>query len=218
MAKRHRKGLAAALLVLLVALGFGLWFSRHRASRAGKSEGHKSLAVLYFSNLTQDPSLNWLNAGLTEMLTTNLAQVKGLDVLSTERILSALHPMGMKDTTELHPASAVKVARSSDADAFVTGALIRTGPRQLRLDIQVQDTQSGQILLSDKVEAQDVQGIFNMVDSVTRKIAQRFAPSAAAAASPPSIEEVATSNLEAYKHYQLGMDFARRFFFDEADT
>ena len=72
---------AAALLVVVLALGW--WLTRHRTSRPAAAEGHKALAVLYFSNLSQDPSLDWLNRGLTEMLTTNLAQVKGLDVLST---------------------------------------------------------------------------------------------------------------------------------------
>src|SRR4029077_17966803 len=74
----------------------------------------------------------------------------------------------------------------------------------------------GQILYSDKVEAQDVQGIFSMVDTVTSRIAQRFAPSANLAANAPSIEEAATSNVEAYRHYQLGLDFERRFLQAEA--
>jgi tetratricopeptide (TPR) repeat protein len=66
------------------------------------------------------------------------------------------------------------------------------------------------------VEAPDVQGIFSMVDAVTGRMAQRFASSAGMAANAPSIEEAATSNLEAYRHYQLGVDLARRFLMDEA--
>jgi tetratricopeptide (TPR) repeat protein len=174
------------------------------------------LAVLYFSNLSQDPSLDWLNRGLTEMLTTNLAQVKGLDVLSTERVLAEVRRVGKKETTDLDPASVLEVARNADADAFITGTLLRVGPKQLRLDVQVQDAKSGQILFSDKVEAPDVQGIFSMVDAVTGRVAQRFAPSAEMAAEAPSIEEAATSNLEAYRHYQLGVDLAHRFLIDEA--
>ena len=205
---------AAALLVVVLALGW--WLVRHRASGPTGAENHKALAVLYFSNLSQDPSLDWLNRGLTEMLTTNLAQVKGLDVLSTERILAEVQRLGKKETTELDPASAVEVARNTDADAFVTGTLLRVGPKQLRLDVQVQDTKSGQILFSDKVEAPDVQGIFSMVDEVTGRVAQHFVPSANMATNAPSIEEAATSNLEAYRHYQLGVDLARRFLIAEA--
>jgi serine/threonine protein kinase/tetratricopeptide (TPR) repeat protein len=204
----------AASLVIVLALGW--WLTRHRPARPPAAEGHKALAVLYFSNLTQDPSLDWLNRGLTEMLSTNLAQVKGLDVLSTERILAEIQRLGKKGTTELDPASALEVARNTDADAFITGTLLRVGREQLRLDVQIQDTKSGQILFSDKVEAPDVQGIFGMVDAVTGRVAQRFAPSPEMAANAPSIEEAATSNLEAYRHYQLGVDLAHRLLIDEA--
>jgi serine/threonine protein kinase/tetratricopeptide (TPR) repeat protein len=205
---------AAALLVVAMALG---WYATwRRATPASSAGGQKALAVLYFSNLSQDSSLDWLNRGLTEMLTTNLAQVKGLDVLSTERILAEMQRLGKKETTELDPAAALAVARNADADAFVTGTLLRVGPKQLRLDVQVQDTRSGQILFSDKVEAPDVQGIFSMVDAVTGRLAQRFLPSADRALNTPSIEEAATSNVEAYRHYQLGVNLARRFLIAEA--
>ena len=214
---RHSKILVPAIAASLVAvLALGWWFVRHRTSSPATAGGQKALAVLYFSNLSQDPSLDWLNRGLTEMLTTNLAQVKGLDVLSTERILAATQRLGKKQTTELDPASAMEVARNTDADAFVTGTLLRVGPKQLRLDVQVQDTKSGQILFSDKVEAEDIQGIFTMVDAITGRIAQRFAPSDNPATNAPSIEEAATSNLEAYRHYQLARDFQRRLLIAEA--
>ena len=206
----------AAVLVLAVAVALGWWLMRRHAPGSAGEAGHKALAVLYFSNLSQDPSLDWLNGGLTEMLTTNLAQVKGLDVLSTERILSALQRLGKKDESKLDPGTAMEAARNAGADAFITGALMRTGPHQLRLDVRVQDTSSGQILFSDKVEAPDVQGIFGMVDQMTGRIAQHFAPSSSLAANAPSIEESATSNLEAYQHYKLGLDYSRRFLVKEA--
>ncbi len=204
----------SALVVMVLALGW--WLTRHRTTRPGGAEGRKALAVLYFSNLSQDPSLDWLNRGLAEMLTTNLAQVKGLDVLSTERILAEVKRLGMKDAKELNPASAMEVARNTDADAFITGTLLRVGPKQLRLDVQVQDAKSGQILFSDKVEAADVQGIFSMVDAVTGRVAQRFIPSSDMATNGPSIEEAATSNLEAYRHFQLGLEDQQRFLLVEA--
>jgi TolB-like protein len=169
--RRSKLLIPAVAALLVVGLALGWWLVRHRTSKPAAAEGHKALAVLYFSNLSQDSSLDWLNRGLTEMLTTNLAQVKGLDVLSTERILAEVQRLGMKDAKELNPASAAEVARNTDADAFVTGTLLRVGPKQLRLDVQVQDTKSGQILFSDKVEAPDVQGIFSMVDEVTGRVA-----------------------------------------------
>ncbi len=191
------------------------WAFRGRTSRPNVTQQHKSVAVLYFSNLSQDPSLNWLDNGLTDMLTTNLAQVKGLDVLSTERVQSVAQ-RASKDGKSFDPAQAQQVARDAGADAYVTGALLKVGPTQLRLDVRVQDTGTGQILFSDKLDGQDVQSIFGMVDRLTASIAGNFLPASELPQRAPEIEQASTSNVEAYRHYQLGRDYQRRFLEAEA--
>jgi eukaryotic-like serine/threonine-protein kinase len=198
---------AAAVLIIVIA---AVWFFRVRTAHPIGSQAHKSIAVLYFSNLSQDQSLNWLDNGLTDMLTTNLAQVKGLDVLSTERVLGAVQRAN-KDGKTMDPAQAQQVARDAGADAYITGALLKMGPTQLRLDVRAQDTSTGQILFSEKLEGQDVQSIFGMVDRLTEGIASSFLPAADLPQKAPEIEQASTSDLEAYRHYQLGVDYARRY-------
>jgi serine/threonine protein kinase/TolB-like protein/Tfp pilus assembly protein PilF len=219
---RGRNGLIiSAAAVLLVAIA-GYFLLRGRNAHGPAGAQHRAIAVLYFNNLTQDQSLNWLDSGLTDMLTTNLAQVKGLDVLSTERVMGAVQS-ATKDGKSLDPAQAQKVARDAGADAYITGALLKVGPTQLRLDVRVQDTSSGQILFSDKLEGQDVQSIFGMVDRLTASIAGNFLPASDLPSKGPEIEQTSTANVEAYRHYELGMDYNRRFLdadaireFDEA--
>src|ERR1700726_377390 len=211
--KRLMLILAAAAVVLVAFVGF-LFFGGRTTRPAGSSQ-HKSVAVLYFNNLSQDQSLNWLNNGLTDMLTTNLAQIKGLDVISTERVMSAVQ-RASKDGKSLDPAQAQNVARDAGADAYITGALLKIGPTQLRLDVRAQDTGTGQILFSDKLEGQDVQSIFGMVDRLTASIAGSFLPASAVPQKAPEIEQASTSNVEAYRHYQLGIDYARRFLTSDA--
>ncbi len=205
--------IAAAAIVLAAVAGF--LFLRGRNVRSSASLQHKSVAVLYFTNLSQDESLNWLNNGLTDMLTTNLAQVKGLDVLSTERVMSAVQ-RATKDGKSLDPAQAQQVARDAGADAYITGALLKIGPTQLRLDVRAQDTGTGQILFSDKLEGQDVQSIFGMVDRLTERVASSFLPASELPKQAPAIEQASTSNVEAYRHYQQGIDFGRRFLIRDA--
>jgi serine/threonine protein kinase/predicted negative regulator of RcsB-dependent stress response len=199
--------LAVALLVAIL-VGFFFLHGRNAGSTVGKQ--HKSVAVLYFNNLSQDQSLDWLNNGLTDMLTTNLAQVKGLDVLSTERVLSAVQ-RASKDGKSMDPAQAQSAARDAGADAYITGALLKIGPTQLRLDVRAQDTGTGQILFSDKLEGQDIQSIFGMVDRLTASLAGSFLPASEQPQKAPEIEQASTSNVEAYRHYQLGIDYGRRF-------
>jgi serine/threonine protein kinase len=203
---------AAAALIVVIA---GFWFFRGRPAHLVGSQAHKSIAVLYFSNLSQDQSLNWLDNGLTDMLTTNLAQIKGLDVLSTERVMGAVQ-RASKDGKSMDPALAQQAARDAGADAYITGALLKIGPTQLRLDVRAQDTSTGQILFSDKLDGQDVQSIFGMVDRLTASIASSFLPAADVPAKAPEIEQSSTSNVEAYRHYQLGVDYARRYLVADA--
>ncbi|MGH9499198.1 MAG: protein kinase domain-containing protein [Terriglobales bacterium] len=212
----NRKWLAAsAAAVVVIAAVAGYWFFHGRAAHPAGSQTHKAIAVIYFSNLSQDDSLNWLNSGLTDMLTTNLAQVKGLDVLSTERVLSAVQ-RASKDGKSLDPGQAQQVARDAGADAYITGALLKVGPTQLRLDVRGQDTNTGQILFSEKLEGQDVQSIFGMVDRLTSSIAGSFLPVSQVPQKAPEIEQASTSNVEAYRHYQLGIDYGRRFLTSES--
>jgi tetratricopeptide (TPR) repeat protein len=207
-------GLIIGLAIVLAAVA-GFWILRRRSTRSAGSLQHKAVAVLYFNNLSQDQSLNWLDNGLTDMLTTNLAQVKGLNVLSTERVMSAVQ-RATKDGKSLDPAQAQQVARDAGADAYITGALLKIGPTQLRLDVRAQDTGTGQILFSEKLEGQDVQSIFGMVDRLTASIAGSFLPASDLPQKAPEIEQASTSNVEAYRHYQLGVDYGRRFLISDA--
>ncbi len=204
---RRRLWPVIAAVVLLAVLGLWFW----RSLRPAPAPTRKAIAVLYFTNLSQDRALDWLDRGLTEMLTTNLSQVKGMDVLSTERIAAALERIGKKDSPTMTPALAQAVARDTGASAFVSGALLRIGPSRLRLDVRVQDSVSGQVLCSEKVEGENIDAVFQMVDSLTARLAERFLPAGSLPGNAPALEEVATSNVEAYRHYQLGLDAYRRF-------
>jgi tetratricopeptide (TPR) repeat protein/tRNA A-37 threonylcarbamoyl transferase component Bud32 len=215
---RRAVAVAAAVVVVSVAL-LGWWLLRGRAPQPASPAARKAIAVLYFSNLSQDASLNWLDRGLTEMLTTNLGQVQGIEVLSTERVSGALQAMGKKNVTELTPGLAQELARKAGADAFVTGTFVKVGPSRLRIDVRLQDAARGQVLSTDKIEAsleeQSEQSIFRGVDTLTVRIAQPLLPEQKAPARAPTIARVATSNAEAYRHYLAGRDYEARFMFSE---
>ena len=214
IAERHvRAAYIAGIFILLAAVSMTLWYWSRRGARAVPAP--KVIAVLYFKNMSQDSTLDWLNGGLTEMLTTNLGQVQGLEVLSIDRIASIRKRLKQDPKQELTAESAPEVAREAGADAFVTGALMRLGPGRLRVDVRLQDVSTGRLLFSDKVEIKDVNGIFDMVDTMTVGLAERVVP-ATALASAPSVEELTTSNVEALRHFEAGADYNRRMFIVEA--
>src|SRR5713101_2720763 len=56
---KHRWWIAAGAGALIIAVIAGFLAFRGQTSRPNVTQQHKSVAVLYFSNLSQDPSLNW---------------------------------------------------------------------------------------------------------------------------------------------------------------
>jgi TolB-like protein len=162
--------------------------------------------VVTIENMTEDRSLEWLNRGVAELLTTDLAQAKTLEVISTERV-SDLINRRTKGEGRLPPGESQAVAKEARADMFLSGALLKVGSR-LRLDLRAQDTATGVLLFADEVEGEDAQAVFGMVDQATAGILTRLAPSEAAA--QPNAAASLTANLEALRAYEEGMSYYGR--------
>jgi TolB-like protein len=63
--------------------------------------GERSVAVLPFVNSTGVDSLDWLGPGMSDMLTTNLAQTGALRVVSPQRLFELLRQEGHAETDEI---------------------------------------------------------------------------------------------------------------------
>jgi len=170
--KRQPLAVAAVLILLIVAVMFWKWPTlfpgKSRAPGAAKA-----LAVVEIENMSGDISLNWLGAGVAELLTTNLAQARGLDVISTERVRSLISRR-TKGQGTLPPSEAQDVAKDAHADLFLSGALLKVGPR-LRLDLRVQETGTGKVLFADKVQGDNAEAVFAMVHRATAGILGKLA-------------------------------------------
>ena len=176
-------------------------------SRPPRAPGvRKALAVISIENMTEDRSLEWLDRGVAELLTTDLAQAKTLDVLSTERVRDLINRR-TKGEGRLPPGELQAVAKEAHADMFLSGALLKVGSR-LRLDLRAQDTATGVLLFADKVEGENAQAVFGMVDQATSGILARLVPSEEAAR--PNVAASLTSNLEALHAYEEGNSFSER--------
>ena len=195
-------------VAILAAAIIGYWLSRPPRAPGAR----KALAVVAIENMTEDRSLEWLDRGVAELLTTNLAQAKSLDVISTERV-RGLISRRTKAGEKLPPGAAQEVAKEAQADMFLSGALLKVGSR-LRLDLRVQETATGRVLFADKVEGDDAQAVFGMVDQATAGILNRLAPGEAAA--QPNVASSLTSNLEALRAYEEGLSYLDRYFMEEA--
>src|SRR5215471_1894600 len=128
------------------------------AARA--ADGRRSVAVLFFKDLSQDPENAHLGLGLADSTITELALVKSLLVRPTAAILR------YKDRA----VSPEEAGRELGVDAVVDGSFQRSGSR-LRVTVQLIATADGRSLWGSKIDT-SLDDIFRMQDEVSRRIAQ----------------------------------------------
>ncbi|MEM7354861.1 MAG: winged helix-turn-helix domain-containing protein [Acidobacteriota bacterium] len=101
------------------------------------------IAVLPFDNLAGDPDEDYFAVGMTEALTTNLARVDVLSVIS-RRSVEFLDRQGR---------STAEIAQALDVDAIVEGSVLRSKER-VRFTVQLTDADSDTHLWAQIYERQ----------------------------------------------------------------
>ena len=157
----------------------------------------RSIAVLYFENLSGVQEDEYLRDGITEDILTDLSKITGLSVFPRTTMLAFRD----KKTT------AADASRQLRADFALEGSLRRAGNR-LRISAQLVDASTGFPVWSERYD-REMSDIFEVQDEIAHKIAEalriKLTPQEQAdlAAKP-------TENLQAYDQYLRGRSYARR--------
>ncbi len=148
-----------ALLFLAIAIvGLGAyWFFRP------VSHAIRSLAVLPLDNRSESgASQDFFAEGMTDELTSNLATISGLRVISRG---SAMQFKGA------HRPSATQIAKTLNIDAIVEGSVARSGDK-VRINAQLIDALADKVLWSQKFE-RNSRDVLAMQDELASAIRQR---------------------------------------------
>jgi len=167
-------------------------------SKSGVSKtGTKSVAVLYFENLSAAKEDEYLRDGITEDIITELSKIRGLNTFSRPTVLA------FRDKS----ATPSQVGNLLRAAFVLTGTLRRAGNR-LRITTQLVDTQTEFPLWSERYD-REMKDVFEVQDEIARKIAEALRVTL----SQQELEDLATKpteNLQAYDLYLRGKRYARR--------
>jgi TolB-like protein/DNA-binding winged helix-turn-helix (wHTH) protein len=148
-------------LAAMAALLF--WFNadklRTRIFARSRSLEIRSIAVLPLENLSKDTSQDYFSDGITEALTTDLAQIGALRVTSRT---SATHFKGSRETLP-------NIGRQLNVDAIIEGSVTRFEDR-VRITAQLIDVQTDRHLWARTYE-RDLKDILALQDEVARDIA-----------------------------------------------
>ncbi|HXY47882.1 MAG TPA: protein kinase [Terriglobales bacterium] len=159
--------------------------------------GRKSVAVLYFENISGAKEDEYLRDGITEDVITELSKIRGLNIFSRPTVLT------FRDKA-VTPA---QIGQQLGAAYVLTGTLRRAGAR-LRINAQLVDTHTDFPLWSDRFD-REMKDVFEVQDEMARRIAEALRVTL----SPEELEALAvkpTENLQAYDLYLRGKRYARR--------
>ncbi|HET9011822.1 MAG TPA: protein kinase, partial [Gemmatimonadaceae bacterium] len=165
-------------------------------SGAGKT-AEKSIAVLYFENLSGVKEDEYFRDGITEDIITELSKIRGMNVFSRPTVLV------YRD----RPATPSQIGQQLGAAYVLAGSLRRAGNR-LRITTQLVDTHTDFPLWSERYD-REMKDVFEVQD----EIAQKIAAALRIQLSPQEQEAIAakpTDNLQAYDLYLRGRSYARR--------
>ena len=147
------------LVVMLLRPNSGLL--RHLL-RQPAAAGIRSLAVLPLDNLSHDPEQEYFVEGMTDALTTELAQIGAL------RVISRTSAMQYREAKKPLP----QIAHELDVDAIMEGSVMRSGGR-VRVTAQLIQASPERHLWAKSYES-DLRDVLSLQSQVARSVADEI--------------------------------------------
>ena len=167
------------------------------ATSVGDRE-RKSVAILPFKNLNNDPQSSFYEFSLADAVITELARVRSLVVRPSSEIVKY-------QGVQVDPRQA---GREMSVAAVLSAGFLRAGDR-IRVTAQLVDVDSGDLLWSDRIDA-DATDIINVQDTITQEICDGLRLELTSD-EKVWLEQQKTANAEAYEEYLRGRDCLGRY-------
>ncbi len=158
----------------------------------------KSIAILPFKNVSNDPQSSFYEFSLADAVITELARVRSLVVRPSSEIVKY-------QGVQVDPRQA---GREMSVSAVLSAGFLRGGNR-IRVTAQLVDVESGDLLWSDRMDA-DATDIISVQDTITQQIVEGLRLELSADEKDRLVQQP-TANAEAYEEYLRGRDALGRF-------
>ena len=161
--------LAAAAVVIPIIAGVGSWLRSRDVKIEAPPANYlplpdkPSIAVLPFTNMSNDPKQEYFADGITDDLITDLSKVSGLFIIA-------------RNSTAKYKNQAVVIAQISGelgVRYVLEGSVQRAGD-QMRINAHLIDASSGGDVWADRFDG-SLDDVFSLQDQVTRSIAEALA-------------------------------------------
>ncbi len=170
---------------------------RESGRGAAAAPAQKSVAVLYFENLSGAAEDEYFRDGMTEDITTELTKIKTLRVFPRAAVVA------FRD----RDATASEVGQQLSASHVLGGSLRRAGNR-LRITVQMVETRTGHSVWAERYD-REMKDVFEVQEDIARCIAQALRISLSPQ-EEKTITRKPTENLQAYDYFLRGRSYTRR--------
>ncbi len=169
--------------------------SRTATSAAARARTDKpSVAILPFSNMSNDPEQEFFSDGITEDIITDLSKVSGLFVLGRNTVF----------TYKGKAVNLEQIAKQLGVSYVVEGSVRKAGNR-VRINAQLIEGSTGGHIWADRYD-RDLTDIFAVQDEITKTIVEQLKVKLLPE-EKKAIEQAPTDNVEAYTTYLRGRQF-----------
>jgi len=172
----------------------------------------QSVAVSYFRNIGSN-RLDPLQKGMTEMLITDLSQVKGLKLVERVKVQALLQEMQLSQTGLVTTKSRVAAGKMLKADKIISGAYSDLRKKRLNVSSSTIKTDSGKELGSANAKG-PLSQFWRVEKQLTKEILTDLGYSKQQI--PSSVWNIHTKNLDAFKNYSYGLDDMDNNHYDNA--
>jgi TolB-like protein/class 3 adenylate cyclase/Flp pilus assembly protein TadD len=203
--KRGQRVALAVVFVIVGAIAVTFWNMYFRPPPMEVASVEKmafplpdkpSIAVLPFTNISDDPKQEYFSDGITDDLITDLSKISGLFVIARNSSF----------TYKGKPVKVQQVAEDLGVRYVLEGSVRKAGA-QVRINAQLIDATTGHHLWAERYDG-NLDDIFVLQDRFTRKIVSALAVKLTAG-EEESISHKYTDNVAAYEAYLQGLEHLR---------
>jgi non-specific serine/threonine protein kinase len=161
-----------------------------------------AVAVLTFSNITKEPSDEWIGSGIAETVTADLQSIRGLSVIGRETIFETLRNIGSGHLGEFDEKFGIDIGRRLGASRIIGGGYQRIGD-MIRITARFVDVETGVLVKTVKIDGK-IAEIFDLQDKIVFELTQGLNLQLGNS-EITEIERDETRSVEAYENYSRGI-------------
>ncbi len=181
------------------------------ASPSKANRAKRSVAVVGFKNLSNQPDKEWISTALADWLTTQLAAGGQLRLIAPENVARMKLELSLGDVSSLSADNLTRVANNLSTDMVLVGSyavLAGSSAPQVRLDLRLLDARGGAIVDATSQSGTE-EHLLDLVSQAGEQLRSSLGVHPVSSSEAAEIAIVLPRNQEAARFYSEGLERLR---------